>query len=390
MRVAALPERAVTRPRGVTLIELLVVITIIGILTAILFPALQGARESARRTACANNLRQFGVAMLSRVSRRGDFCSGAFSWALDGAVTEIGWVADLVDAEVPVGKMLCPSNPAEIAETYNDLLMWSPTPSDPGSCVDYLGSLPVTLPDGTVETNPCRDIATGNGGGPLGTPGDTPPNLDRLPFILGEVYQEHYNTNYTASWILVRSGVLVVPGDGGGNLTGRDPACGVGLVLRNSTFGPLTQSLADSSGTPSSFLPLLGCGRAGAPLLHDVADVRAGTRTTVTMTAGPVVISSMDTITIPNNTPERGVGGWLDLWNHTTLQDYRNFAPVHRHSCNILFADGSVNNYVDENEDGLLNNGFASTATNGFLDGEVELPDYEVFSSWRLHSAREQ
>jgi len=387
MRVAAPLERTVPTRRGVTLIELLVVMTIIGILTAILFPALQAARESARQTACANNLRQFGVGMLSRVSRRGDFCSGAFSWALDGAVTEIGWVADLVDAEVPVGKMLCPSNPAQIAETYNDLLMWSPGATDPGSCVDYLGSPPVTLPDGTVETNPCRVIATGNGGAPLET-ADVGPA--RLPVILEQIYQEHYNTNYAASWVLVRSGVLVVPGDGGGNLTGRDPACGVSLVLRNSTFGPLTQSLADSAGTPSSFLPLLGCGRAGAPLLHDVGDVTAGTRTTVTMTGGPVVISSMDPIVIPGGTPERGTGGWLYLWNHTTLQDYRNFAPVHRHSCNMLFADGSVNNYVDANEDGLLNNGFAATGSNGFLDGEVELPDYEVFSGWRLRSTREQ
>jgi len=387
MRIAAsLPGKDTTR-RAVTLIEMLVVITIIGILTAILFPALQAARESARRTACANNLRQFGVAMLSRVSRRDDFCSGAFSWALDGAVTEIGWVADLVDAEVPVGKMLCPSNPAQIAETYNDLLMWSPSAADPGACVDYLGSAPVTLPDGTVETNPCRMIATGDGGAPLET-ADVGPA--RLPYILEQIYQEHYNTNYTASWLLVRCGVLVAPGDGGGDLTGRDAACGVGLVLRNSTFGPLTQTLADRSDTPSSFLPLLGCGRAGDPLLADIGDVAGGTRTAVTMTAGPVVLSSMDLIDVPDDTPERGTDGWLYMWNHTTLQDYRNFAPVHRHSCNILFADGSLKNFVDENEDGLLNNGFAATGSNGFLDAEVELPDYEVFSAWRLQSMREQ
>ncbi|MFM8633345.1 MAG: DUF1559 domain-containing protein [Planctomycetia bacterium] len=140
--------------RGFSLVELLVVIAIIGTLVGLLLPAVQSAREAARRMSCSSNLRQFGLAMLTYESSRGGFPPtdprvGSTSdtvggWSLHARLLPYAEQVSLSDRfdftqkafsgswqsqtptpsfaslfATPIPMLLCPSDPAPAVNTAN-------------------------------------------------------------------------------------------------------------------------------------------------------------------------------------------------------------------------------------------------------------------------------
>lgn len=168
---------------GFTLIELLVVIAIIAILIALLLPAVQQAREAARRTQCKNNLKQIGLALHNYHDVHLRFPSGWIGVELDGTQSAheggsgAGWATmilpmmeqrnlfDRFDANLPIEDPLndvfrvtviegysCPSDPKP--------LLWDITEEgDPSNIIarlptsNYVGSF------GTEELDGCEDPA---------------------------------------------------------------------------------------------------------------------------------------------------------------------------------------------------------------------------------------
>src|SRR5512144_504946 len=89
--------RSTVRSRAAfTLVELLVVIAIIGVLVALLLPAVQQAREAARRMSCTNNLKQIGVALHNHHDVKLTFPPGGMQTGANGTPCYSTWTIEIL------------------------------------------------------------------------------------------------------------------------------------------------------------------------------------------------------------------------------------------------------------------------------------------------------
>ncbi len=156
MMVSAPRRRRGGIPAGFTLIELLVVIAIIGVLIALLLPAVQAAREAARRAQCTNNLKQIGLAAMNYESTNGCFPQGsAFDRYLAGS--EYNWVGS--------SPFVAMSNYIEQGPAYNSWNMSMGIYGDANTTVAAIGISSLWCPSDGKIVGKITDIGTTYFGG---------------------------------------------------------------------------------------------------------------------------------------------------------------------------------------------------------------------------------
>ncbi len=418
------------RTTGFTLIELLVVIAIIALLAALLLPAITKAREAARQAQCQANLKNIGVALFkySNRSPNGAYCSGASDFRRDGCMDTYGWVADIVNiGDGNLNESLDPSNPLKGSEKLNDLL---------GADTSDGKDAP---PDGRLASGQCgKDSWNGvSGSGSITDFATTDVDTEERAELVSRYFiTGGYNTNYAASWHLVRGMVKTqLAASGTTDLVTLDvqdsSGKSIGFKGLGSCIGPLTAQTMDRSRVSSSSVGFIGCAGAGdideailsrslghgntgrqlfgtkgqvnevvehiaqGSLLTEafndgpayVTAASAGTGSAVKLMKGAVSLASQ--MACERNEPTTSAceapTGHVTGGNGVYMQDTRDWFAVHQGSVNILMGDGGVRVFNDINADGYLNPGFqvdpnSDPARVGYTDSTLEMPRDQFFA----------
>lgn len=418
--------RRATNRRGMTLLEVLLVLGLLVIVAALLTPMLLGARERARAVMCQDQLRLIGTGFSvhadNDVLER--FTTGAFDFIDDGCPDQFGWVSSLrtiepqvsVLSETPATSLLlCPGNPLRGSRVLEDLLRADRS------------RLPPVDTDGVARWNVGVCNSTD---GLLARQAGSPERVQAVR----KLHDSGWNTNYAASWFLVRGtpalwlSERMGLNEGGQSLwqlsmKTHDVYVGCpGLSHRNCTTGPLTRRQVDNCDIPCSSIPLLGDAGAVPGDFRLSAQISwqlpAARQLAASYGQGPAAWNSatgnVEMFSAPSPVPAKSLvpPSYLKVGDMATesmhpqlstkpalplvLQDMRHWAALHRGRLQLLMCDGSVKELIDRNADGFINPGFPAQRRTGesrdetqrqtgYCDGLVEVNSFEVYTGALLH-----
>ncbi|MBI5758393.1 MAG: DUF1559 domain-containing protein [Planctomycetales bacterium] len=312
--------------RAFTLIELLVVIAIIAVLIALLLPAVQQAREAARRTQCRNNLKQIGVALHNYHDRSGMFppaliMSGRYNTAQyvtdrDPVLNTTGWVMLLpyLDQQAMYDQYnfsMCSSasNPAAYTRVIPGF-----TCNDTINRPIYNTKLTAMLCSSDPDNGPAVTSGAGNAGDFYSRNG-----VRRSNYLFSTGAYTDYNASYEGTTANQR-GVF-----------GNDGAAKVGDILDGSSNTLAVGEATQLRNTSTSFGPYWGAG------VHTCCHGRTPISATITGCGTP-------------DGKRYGAINWDNNCDGTKRQYAWQFGSYHVGGAHFVMGDGAVK-FINENID---------------------------------------